>query len=57
MVRAISFPTPCSLSFIASGLTKYLKNENESINEKELVKCEQKDGYISLSPDENQYCD
>lgn len=27
------------------------------INEKELVKCEQKDKYISLSLDENQYCE
>ena len=27
------------------------------VNEHELVKCEQKDGYISLSTDENQYCE
>ena len=27
------------------------------INEHELVKCEQKDNYISLSLDENQYCE
>ena len=31
--------------------------ETITINEKELVKCEQKDGYVSLSSDENQYCE
>ena len=31
--------------------------ETITINEKELVECEQKDGYISLSSDENQYCE
>ena len=31
--------------------------ETITINEYELVKCKQTDGYISLSTDENQYCE
>ena len=41
--------------FVKYKYNKFL--ETITINEHELVKCEQKDGYISLSTDENQYCE